>query len=68
MNSEKVFELRVQRLETLEELEIQYSQALAKLEQEIISHNTLSPTHDQRDSHRILFARLFPFLYRYNPL
>ena len=31
-----LFELGVQRLETLEELEIQYSQALTKLERETI--------------------------------
>ena len=36
-----VFELGVQRLETLEELEIQYSQALAKPERETTSHNRL---------------------------
>ena len=36
-----VFELGVHRLETLEELEIQYSQAIAKLEREILSHNRL---------------------------
>ena len=36
-----VFELGVQRLETLEELEIQYSQALAKPERETILHNRL---------------------------
>ena len=34
-----VFELGVQRLETLEELEIQHSQALAKPERETNSHN-----------------------------
>ena len=36
-----LFELGVQRSETLEELEIQYSQALAKPERETISHNRL---------------------------
>ena len=36
-----VFGLGVQRLETLEELEIQHSQALAKPERETISHNRL---------------------------
>ena len=36
-----VFELGVQRLETLEELEIQYSQAFAKPERETISHNRI---------------------------
>ena len=36
-----VFELGVQRLETLEELEIQYPQALAKPERETNSHNRL---------------------------
>ena len=41
MNSEKVLELGVQKSETLEELKMQYLQALAKPEQEIISHNTL---------------------------
>ena len=33
-----VFELRVQRLGTLEQLEIQYSQALAKPERQTFSH------------------------------
>ena len=36
-----VFEFGVQRLETSEEQEIKYSQALAKPEREKISHNTL---------------------------
>ena len=36
-----VFELGVQRLETLEELEIQYLQVLAKPERQTISHNRL---------------------------
>ena len=36
-----VFEFGVQRLETSEEQEIKYSQALAKPERENISHNTL---------------------------
>ena len=36
-----VFELGVKRLETLEELERQYSQALAKSERETISHERL---------------------------
>ena len=35
-NLVSLFELGVQRLETLEELEIQYSQALTKLERETI--------------------------------
>ena len=37
-----VFEFGVQRLETSEEQEIKYSQALANPEREIISHNTFS--------------------------
>ena len=37
-----VFELDVQRLETLEELKIQYSQAIAKPEWETILHNTFT--------------------------
>ena len=36
-----VFELGIQRLETLEKLEIQYSQTLVKPEQETNSHNKL---------------------------
>ena len=36
-----VFELGVQRLETLEKLEIQYSQELAKTERQTNSHNRL---------------------------
>ena len=36
-----VLELGVQRLETLEELEIRYSQALAKPKRETNSHNRL---------------------------
>ena len=36
-----VFELGVQRLGTLEQLEIQYSQALAKSDRKTISHNRL---------------------------
>ena len=36
-----VFGLGVQSLETLEELEIRYSQALAKPERETLSHNRL---------------------------
>ena len=39
-----VFELDVPRLETLEVLEIQYSQALAKPERETNSHNRLLET------------------------
>ena len=52
-----LFELGIQRLETLEELEIQYSQALAKPEQETISYNRLlynRSTYVQSNSHRIL--------------
>ena len=52
-----VFELGVQRLETLEELEIQYSQELAKTERETVSHNRLlynTSTYVHSDSHRIL--------------
>ena len=45
----------IERLETLEELEIQYSQELAKAEQETIqSHNGLF-NYVQSDSHLILF-------------
>ena len=53
-----VFEMAVQRLETLEELEIQYSQALAKPERETISHNRSynRSTYVQSDSYRILLA------------
>ena len=36
-----VFELGVQRLETLEEPEIQYSQVLTKAERQTISHSRL---------------------------
>ena len=58
----KVFELGVQRLETLEDLEIQYSQALRKPERQ--TNNTrYQNTHAQSDSHRILFACLLRFLY-----
>ena len=45
-----LFELGVQRLETLEKLEIQYSQALAKPE---------------RQKNRILFSRFFIAAIRY---
>ena len=53
-----VFELGVQGLETLKELEIQYSQALVKPEQETNLHN------------RLLEALTFKAtrIYRYNPL
>ena len=56
-----VFELGAQRLETLEELDIQYSQALAKPEREMSSQLVRS-SHVQSDSHRILFACILLFL------
>ena len=61
-----IFQLGVQSLETLEELEIQYSQALVKLERETISQNIRS-IHVQSDSHHILFACLLRFLYTLVP-
>ena len=60
-----VFELGVQRLEILEELEIQYSQALVKPEREKNSHNRLLEALKFKAT-RIAFC--FPFLYRCNPL
>ena len=57
-----VFKLGVQRLEILEELEIQYSQALAKPEQETISHNRLfynRSTYVHSDSHHVGLSRFF---------
>ena len=62
-----VFELGTQRLETLEELDIQYSQALAKPEREM-SSQVVRSSHVRSDSHRILFACVLLFLYRCNPL
>ena len=62
-----VFELGVQRLETLEELEIQYLQALAKLEREtirIIGYYFIEAL--MFTATRIAFC--LPFLYRCNPL
>ena len=61
-----VFELGVQRLETLEELEIQYSQALAKTERETVSHNRLLIQALTFTATRIAFC--LPFLYRCNLL
>ena len=60
-----VFELGVQTLETLEELEIQYSQALTKSDRETNSHNRLleALTLDRLALHSVL-----PFLYSCNPL
>ena len=60
------FQLGVQRLETPEELEIQYSQALAKPERERNSHNRLLEALTSKAT-RIAFCG-FPFLYRCNPL
>ena len=52
-----VFELGVQRLETLEELEIQYSQALAKLERrESNSYNRLLEALTTFKATRIAFC------------
>ena len=61
-----VFELGVQRLETLEELEIQYSQALVKPERETNSHNRLLEAFTFKAT-RIAIC-LLPFLYRCSPL
>ena len=61
-----VFELGVQRLETLEEIEIQYSQALAKPERETNSHNKLLEAltfKSTRIRHSVL-----TFIYHCNPL
>ena len=61
-----VFALGIQTLETLEELEVQYSQALMKPEQETNSRNRLLEALTSRAT-RIAIC-LLPFLYHYNPL
>ena len=51
-----VFELGVQRLETLEKVEIQYSQALAKPDaRNTFAQQVIRSAYVQSDSHRILF-------------
>ena len=49
-----VFELGVQRLETLEELEIQYSQAKPDARNKF-TQQVIRSAYVQSDSHRILF-------------
>ena len=50
-----VFELGVQRLESLEQLKVQYSQALAKPEREKnFAQQVIRSTYVQSDSHRNL--------------
>ena len=56
-----VFELDVQRLETLEGLEIQYSQALSKPERQTISHNRFI-------WEALTFKATLLFVYRCSPL
>ena len=58
-----VFELGIQRLETLEELKIQYSQALAKTERETISHNMLLEALNTFKATRIAFC--LPVFFRF---
>ena len=57
------FDLGVQKLETLEQLEIQYSKALAKPERKTFSQNRLLEALriTYRDSHRICLPVLYCF-------
>ena len=61
-----VFELGVQRLEALEELEEQYSQALAAPDRETNSCNRLLEALTLKETR--ITSCLLPFLYRCNPL